>query len=59
LLLKNAGEDNKELWKAHDATELVKGYSGPPLPTLVDTGKSSRRSIILLVFRNTVQPIRL
>lgn len=32
------GEDNKELWKAHDATELVKSYSGPALPTLVDTG---------------------
>eukprot|EP00775_Hariotina_reticulata_P002117 gene2117-2436_t len=32
------GEDNKELWKAHDATELVKSYHGPPLPTLIDTG---------------------
>lgn len=34
------GEDNKELWKAHDATELVKSYSGPPLPTLIDTGSA-------------------
>lgn len=35
-----AGEENKELWKAHDATELVKTYSGPPLPTLIDTGSA-------------------
>jgi S-formylglutathione hydrolase len=34
------GEENKELWKAHDATELVKSYSGPPLPTLIDTGSA-------------------
>lgn len=34
------GEDNKEVWKAHDACELVKGYSGPPLPTLIDTGSA-------------------
>lgn len=33
-----AGEDNKELWKAHDATELVASYKGPELPTLIDTG---------------------
>eukprot|EP00882_Tetradesmus_deserticola_P002116 GHRQ01002266.1.p1 GENE.GHRQ01002266.1~~GHRQ01002266.1.p1 ORF type:complete len:289 (+),score=92.83 GHRQ01002266.1:169-1035(+) len=32
------GADNKELWKAHDATELVKTYNGPALPALVDTG---------------------
>eukprot|EP00882_Tetradesmus_deserticola_P004690 GHRQ01004944.1.p1 GENE.GHRQ01004944.1~~GHRQ01004944.1.p1 ORF type:complete len:290 (+),score=95.90 GHRQ01004944.1:169-1038(+) len=32
------GADNKELWQAHDATELVKIYNGPALPTLVDTG---------------------
>jgi hypothetical protein len=43
-LLATAGEDNKELWKAHDATELVKAYSGPALPTLVDTGRSCRGS---------------
>lgn len=38
LLCVIAGEDNKELWAAHDATELVKKYQGPSLPTLVDTG---------------------
>ena len=36
----SVGEENKELWKAHDATELVKSYSGPALPTLVDTGSA-------------------
>lgn len=35
-----AGEDNKELWRAHDACELVKSYKGPALPTLIDTGSA-------------------
>lgn len=28
----------QEAGKAYDATELVKGYSGPQLPVLMDTG---------------------
>jgi len=32
------GDDDKEAWKAHDATELVKGYTGPELNLLVDQG---------------------
>jgi S-formylglutathione hydrolase len=32
------GEDNKEAWKAHDATELAKLYEGPALDILMDTG---------------------
>lgn len=40
LLILSPGEDNKELWRAHDACELVKGYKGPPLPTLIDTGSA-------------------
>lgn len=31
------GEDNKDEWKKHDATELVKGWKGP-LNMLVDVG---------------------
>lgn len=34
----HAGEENKALWLAHDATELVGQYKGPPLPMLIDTG---------------------
>lgn len=33
-----AGEADKELWAAHDASELVKRFAGPPLPALIDTG---------------------
>lgn len=40
LLFLQSGDDNKELWRAHDACELVKGYQGPPLPTLIDTGSA-------------------
>lgn len=32
------GEGWQEAGKAYDATELVKGYSGPQLPVLIDTG---------------------
>eukprot|EP01136_Pigoraptor_vietnamica_P026356 Opistho-1_new@81322 len=30
--------DNKESWKAYDATELVRGYKGPHLNILIDQG---------------------
>ncbi|KAK3279878.1 hypothetical protein CYMTET_12257 [Cymbomonas tetramitiformis] len=30
--------DDKESWKEYDACELLKGYSGPKLPLLVDQG---------------------
>ena len=30
--------DNKEAWKQYDATELLKSYSGPFVPTLIDIG---------------------
>lgn len=33
------GED-KETWKAYDATCLVKNYNGPPLDILIDQGKA-------------------
>ncbi|KAL2917644.1 hypothetical protein HK105_202931 [Polyrhizophydium stewartii] len=32
------GTDNKDAWKAYDATELTRGYSGPEVPVLVDQG---------------------
>ncbi|KAL3895701.1 MAG: hypothetical protein SGCHY_004543, partial [Lobulomycetales sp.] len=32
------GEENQEAWKAYDAVELAKTYSGPPLQILVDCG---------------------
>lgn len=32
------GEDNKEKWAAHDATELVKKWKGGPLELLIDVG---------------------
>ncbi|KAF8056221.1 hypothetical protein HT031_006409 [Scenedesmus sp. PABB004] len=32
------GADAKELWAAHDASELVARYAGPALPCLIDTG---------------------
>lgn len=32
------GED-KESWKAHDATELVKGWKGKSLDVLIDVGR--------------------
>ncbi|XP_061431274.1 S-formylglutathione hydrolase [Lethenteron reissneri] len=35
------GED-REAWKAYDATLLVSGYSGPPLDILVDQGKDDQ-----------------
>lgn len=34
------GEEDKEAWKEYDATELMKSYSGPQLPLLVDVGTS-------------------
>jgi len=33
------GADNKDLWKEHDACELVKAYNGPPMEILIDQGK--------------------
>lgn len=33
------GADNKDLWKQHDATELIAGYSGPTPTILIDVGK--------------------
>lgn len=36
------GEADKELWRAHDASELVRGYAGPPLPALIDTGSADQ-----------------
>ena len=32
------GTENQEAWKEYDATELVKGYTGPALDVLIDTG---------------------
>lgn len=32
------GEENREAWKNHDATELAKQYDGPELDILMDTG---------------------
>lgn len=32
------GDDDKEQWKQWDACELLRAYSGPKLPCLVDTG---------------------
>ena len=32
------GDDAKDQWAAHDATELVKKWSGPPLEVLIDQG---------------------
>lgn len=34
------GEENKELWKEYDATELAKKYKGPPSEILIDVGKA-------------------
>ncbi|KAJ2159318.1 hypothetical protein GGF46_003110 [Coemansia sp. RSA 552] len=33
---------DEEAWAAYDATELVKGYGGPPLPVLIDQGDSDQ-----------------
>lgn len=33
------GESNKDLWKQHDATELIKSYKGPTPEVLIDVGK--------------------
>ena len=32
------GDSDKSKWAEHDATELVKKYSGPPLDILIDVG---------------------
>lgn len=32
------GEQDKEAWKQYDACELLRAYSGTPMPILVDTG---------------------
>ncbi|KAL6239470.1 hypothetical protein BDW75DRAFT_198285 [Aspergillus navahoensis] len=32
------GEENKEKWKEHDATELVKGWAGKSVDILIDVG---------------------
>ena len=32
--------ENKESWKKYDACELAKGYSGPPIDILCDTGSA-------------------
>ncbi|KAL5051157.1 hypothetical protein BDW71DRAFT_83605 [Aspergillus fruticulosus] len=32
------GEENKEKWKEHDATELVKGWAGKRVDILIDVG---------------------
>ena len=39
-------------WKAYDATELMKTYSGPPIHILIDTGTADNflKVITLLVF---------
>ena len=39
-------------WKAYDATELMKTYSGPPIDILIDTGTADNflKVITLLVF---------
>lgn len=34
------GAGNREAWKAWDATELVKGYQGPPLELFLDQGSA-------------------
>lgn len=48
------GEDNKELWKAHDASELVKLYQGPSLPALIDTGSADNFLEVQVSFRDDV-----
>ena len=34
--------DNKEEWKAYDATELIGKYNGPPLEIFVDQGSEDQ-----------------
>ncbi len=36
------GEDRKDLWAEHDATELVKHWKGDSLDILIDVVRSSR-----------------
>lgn len=39
------GDEDKEAWKKYDATELVKGYSGPKDTILIDQGTHACMSV--------------